>query len=73
MHITKRDGLRTVTFTEEEFDTLHTAYCLLMATTTLETEQPNTYINNGDSLVTRALELLALDDGIDVANSKGTP
>lgn len=62
MHVAKKNELRLICFTEEEFSTLMSGFDSLKARRTTS-ETPVEL--NAESLLVEALSILAVDDGIE--------
>lgn len=63
MHVTKREGLRCVALTEEEFDKVMDGFNCLMQEYILSSKPAEAAIEKADEILTGALEILAVDDG----------
>lgn len=63
MHVTKRDGMRTVTLTEQEYSVIYDAFGILNKLLERNDEvYKNTTVFHADMILMEALEVIALDD-----------
>lgn len=63
MHIVKREGMRCIALTEDEFDTVMNGFNCLMQHYLLHPAAPEKSVEDADSILTESLMLLAEDDG----------